>query len=312
MSYRLDPRREGDGFYIDTRKAGANLGARKLVYLNSSGRWNLADEDNLAKLPVLGLTQHAITAGSKGQVLVWGIIGDSDWSWTLGDPIYASAVAGELTQTKPSTGEYPHIQSIALPIESTLIMFNPAFKSDLLNDVVMMNDNNWDDLRFPASAIRLGGDAPATAQAYKDSLVLAFASNPNQFIYVIAQLPHAWEEGTSLVPHIHWTIPVSGAGGGAENVKWDLTYSWANIAGSFPASTPLTVTRDVQDDTLDDHLYTTIGIIDGVGKTFSSCLIISLKRDTGVASDYANAVYLVEFDIHYKQNRLGTYDENPP
>jgi len=303
---------QGTGFYIDTRRAAADLGARKIVYLDSSGKWNLADEDSLSSLPVLGITMHAITSGTKGQVLVWGIIGDGGWAWTIGNAIYASTTAGELTQTKPSTGEYPHIQSIALPIESTLIMFNPAFKSDLLNDVVMMNDNNWDDLRFPVSAIRLGGAAPATAQAYKDSLVLSFASTPNQFIYVIAQLPHAWVEGTSLVPHIHWTIPVSGAGGGAENVKWDLTYSWANIAGSFPNSSALTVTRDVQDDTLDDHLLTTLGVISGVGKTFSSCLIISLKRDTAVANDYASAAYLVEFDIHYRRGRLGTYGENPP
>lgn len=312
MSYRLDPRRAGDGFYIDTGTAAADLGARKLVYLDSNGKWDLADEDSLNNLPVLGITQHAITSGRKGQVLVWGIIGDASWAWTLGNAIYASSNAGELTQTKPSAQENPHIQSIALPIESDLIMFNPAFKSDLLNDVVMMNDNNWEDLRFPASAIRLGGAAPATEQAYKDGLVLAFASNPDQFIYVIAQLPHTWIEGTSLVPHIHWTIPVSGAGAGAENVKWDLTCSWANIDGSFPASSPLTVTRDVQNDTLDDHLFTTLGVIDGVGKTFSGCLIISLKRDVGVINDYTSSAYLVEFDIHYKQNRLGTYDENPP
>jgi len=275
MSYRLDPRMSGDGFYIDTRTAAATLGARKLVYLDSNGQWNLADEDSLNYLPVLGITRHAISSGQKGEVLIWGIIGDSSWTWTVGTAIYASQESGELTQTKPSASEYPHLQSIAIPMESTLILFNPSFKADVLNDVVMMNDNNWGDLRFPASAIRLGGAAPATHQGYKDGAVLAFASNPDQFVYIVVQLPHTWDEGTNLLPHLHWTIPVAGAGGGAENVKWDLTYSWANYDAAYPSSSSKTATVDVQNTAVDTNLYTSLGTISKSGKTFSSCILIS-------------------------------------
>ena len=312
MSYRIDPRRAGDGFYIDSRKAAADLGARKLVYLDSSGTWNLADEDSLSNLPVIGITMHAITSGTKGQVLVWGIIGDSGWAWTLGNAIYASATAGELTQTKPSAQEDPHIQSIALPIETTLIMFNPAFKSDVLNDVVMMNDNNWEDLRFPVGAIKLGAANPPDEQAYKGGVVLSFPSNANRIAYVTAQMPHGWVEGTDIVVHIHWTIPTSGAGGGAENVKFDLTHSWANLGDAFPAETPLTFTRDVQNSVVDTHLLDEWTAVSGTGKTFSSMLIFSIERDIAVANDYADKAYLVEFDIHYKRDRLGSYAENPP
>ncbi len=303
---------QGTGFYIDKRVASENLGARKLVYLNSDGQWNLADEDALTTLPVLGITQHAILSGKKGQVLVWGIIGDSPWAWTVGNAIYVSATAGELTQIKPSTQEDPHIQSVALPMEATLIMFNPAFKSDVLNDVVMMNDNNWDDLRFPVGAIKLGAANPPDEQAYKGGLVLSYPSNANRIAYVTAQMPHPWVEGSDVELHIHWVIPTSGAGGGAENVKWDFTYSWANQEAAFPAETSISVTIDVQNQVADVHTRTDMIIATGTDKTFSSVLIISIERDVSVANDYADKAYLVEFDIHYKKNRLGTYNQDPP
>ena len=311
MTYELTPRMAGTGFWTMGTAAEA-LGARKLVYLNTSGTWALADEDNLSCLPVPGITQHAILSGQRGQILVWGIIGDTSWTWTPGNAIYASSTAGELTQTKPSSQERPHIQSIALPMTTTLILFNPALKSDVLNDVVMMNDNNWDDLRFPASSIRLPGANAPTVTAYKGGQVLAFVDNADNFVYFMAQLPHTWEEGTDIDIHLHWTPQVAGGGVGAENVKWDLTHSWANEQGIFPVETAITVTRDVQDDLIDTHLVTSFATISGTGKTFSSMLILSLKRDTGVANNYGSDAFLVEIDIHYKRNRLGTYETNPP
>ena len=310
MSYRLDPRMAGDGFWM-MGTAAESLGARKLVYLNASGTWALADEDSLSCLPVLGITQHAILSGQKGQILVWGIIGDTSWTWTLGSAIYASFTAGELTQTKPSTQEDPHIQSVALPMGATLIMFNPAFKFDVLNDVVMLNNNNWDDLRFPVGAVKLGAANAPDEQAYKGGLVLSYPSNQNRIAYVTAQMPHMWVEGTDIELHIHWVIPTSGAGGGAENVKWDFTYSWANQDAAFPAETSASITVDVQNQVADIHIRTDIVTATGTGKEFSSMLIISIERDISVANDYADKAYLIELDIHYKKNRLGTYNEDP-
>jgi hypothetical protein len=311
MSYELKPRRAGDGFWM-MGTAGEDLGARSLVYLNASSEWMLADADAVATMPVIGLTIGAITSGRKGMIFFYGFIGDADWDWTLGNTIYASSTAGELTQTKPSTQEDPHIQSIAIPIEATLIMFNPALKSDLLNDVVMMNDNNWDDLRFPVGAIKIGAANPPDEQAYKGGLVLSYPSNQNRIAYVTAQMPHTWVEGTDIILHIHWVIPTSGAGGGAENVKWDTTYSWANQDEVFPAETSASVTVDVQNQVADIHTRTNLAIAVGIGREFSSMLIISIERDVGVGNDYADKAYLVEFDIHYKRNRLGTYSEDPP
>lgn len=173
------------------------------------------------------------------------------------------------------------------------------------------NLNNWEDLRFPVSAIRLGGAAPATAQAYRGGEVLSFASNVSNYVYLTAQIPHSRIEDSNIRCHIHWLIPVGGMGGGAENVKWDLTYSWANIDGSFPVQTADAVTRNVASDPANKHLYSSWKEIDGVGKEASSMMVISVKRDVTVANDYASAALLLEFDIHFKQDKLGTDVEFP-
>lgn len=302
MTYVLEYKREGSGFF-EVGTAGETLGARKLVYLDANGVWKLADADAVATFPVVGITLDAVVSGRTGGILTKGYVGDASWTWTdLGAAIYASATAGELTQTEPTAGT--PIQIVGLARKSDLMLFDTGLNQEVAN--FFTNENNWDDLRFPASSVRLGGDAPATTQAYKDGIVLAFASTPNQFIYVIAQMPHRWETGTDIEAHLHWTIPTTGSGVGAENVKWDLTYSWSNIGAAIPNSSADTVTRDVQAITADTHMLDTFGMITGTGKTKSSCLIISLKRDTAVANGYADAVYLIEFDIHFKSNRMGS------
>ena len=174
---------------------------------------------------------------------------------------------------------------------------------------IVLEDTVWEDLRTPASAIKLSGINPPTETAYKGSSVLAFPTNADKTIFFIVQMPHSWKEGSEIEFHIHWTIPVSGAGVGAENVKWDFTYSIASLGGSFPAETTETATRDVQDDTADDHLYTDVVDIDMAGESISCCILCSLTRDVAVANDYANSAYLVEVDFHYQRDSMGSKTE---
>lgn len=174
---------------------------------------------------------------------------------------------------------------------------------------IVLEDTVWDDLRFPASSVRVGSAQPASEQSYRGGIVLSFASNADNSVYFIAQMPHAWKEHSDIDLHLHWTIPTSGAGGGAENVKWDLTYSAANIGELFPVESTATVTVDVQNEVANDHLFTEIVDIDMDGMTFSNCIIFSLSRDVSVANDYAQAAYLVEADIHYEIDSLGSKEE---
>lgn len=172
-------------------------------------------------------------------------------------------------------------------------------------------DIMWDDHRFPTEALRLSGVTPPTATTYKGGTVLAFADNRDEKVTFNCQLPHGWKM-SDLDAHCHIVLPTAGGGGGVENVKFDLTYSWAYIGYDFPAETTITATRDVQNDGADTHILMDIGDIlesNAAGTAtegVSSMLICSFERDTSVTNDYTDDIYLIEIDFHIQFDALGS------
>ena len=168
----------------------------------------------------------------------------------------------------------------------------------------------YDDLRFPATSVKVTSTNPPGEQSYKGGLVLAFSDTSDNIVYFNAQFPHKRKRYTDLGPHIHIVLPTAGAGAGVENMKFDLTYSWAGVNSEFPAETTISFTEDVQTYSANTHKI--IGFPDiskdaiaGVDNV-SSMMICSLKRDTSVANNYTDDVYLLEADIHYEVDSLGS------
>lgn len=170
------------------------------------------------------------------------------------------------------------------------------------------NAISWDDLRTPAGGLRLPATNPPQEVAYQGSIVLAFEDEAvnEDIIYFMVQLPHNWKEGTNIHPHVHWT-PEDNAGG---NVRWTFTYSWANVDGTFPAQTSDTITA-AAGTTADKHLKSEFTTIVGTGKTISSMLICSLKRNSSDAGDTYTGkdARLLEFDFHYEIDSFGSFSE---
>lgn len=168
----------------------------------------------------------------------------------------------------------------------------------------------WDDLRFEAS--RQGRSGSPTLTNYRGGQVLTLANNVNQGIYFNAQTTHGRQLQSAMTAHYHYTLPVAGAGAGPENLKFDLTYSWAQgNAGAnsvWPAATTISSTIDVQNMGADQHLLAPIGdLVNPVnGENVSDMLICSLTRDTSVANNYSSSVYLLEVDFHFIQDTLGS------
>jgi len=153
MSYELTPRMEGDGFWIMGTAAEA-LGARKLVYLNISGQWVLADSDTVSTMPVIGITQHAIVSGQKGVIFLHGFIGDSSWTWTSGASIFATATPGELSQTAPTSIR----QTMGYAWNSTMMYFNPKFPENLVYWTDTSRTRYSDTGGDRADEVRAGGE----------------------------------------------------------------------------------------------------------------------------------------------------------
>lgn len=167
--------------------------------------------------------------------------------------------------------------------------------------------DQWDDLRAPATALRLPGGASDADVDPNDGTFL-FASNTTEQILSILQLPHGYKEGSNIKPHIHWAKTTSAVGG----VSWKLEYKWLNngdTAGAY--SSPIEATEaTAHDDTAEKTAIYTFGEIDGTGKGLSSIFVAKIYRDHDDADDtYGADARLYEFDIHYQIDERGSAQE---
>lgn len=112
-----------------------------LVHLNNLERWALSDADAMSSVPVVGLAADPISVGQKGRILLQGVIHNNEWNWTPGEEVYASQVAGELTQAAPKT---PAISQVVGVAESaTVLIFHPK---DATTGSVSIRVNSGDPL----------------------------------------------------------------------------------------------------------------------------------------------------------------------
>lgn len=163
----------------------------------------------------------------------------------------------------------------------------------------------WDDLRFPAQAInRSGLVAPPTWDS--TNLGWSFSGVNDQAIHIICELPHSYEEGSNLIPHIHW----ENTGTSANDVRWLLEYRWRNngeVAGAF-TSVPIVVSPGTVANTL---MTSSFGYISKANALISSIIEVKLSRTpTNVSDTNASAMILKEFDIHYPINSEGSREES--
>ena len=169
----------------------------------------------------------------------------------------------------------------------------------------------WEDLRFPVQGINPAGSAaPPTVDATTRPGTLLFASNADNHVAGVAQMPHAWKAGTEIHPHVHWCKTTSAAGG----VVWQWRYSIAWIGETFPAYSAWTSATNAVSpaDTADRHALDSFPAVDMTGKKESCVILWEIRRYTDDAADnYAAAARLLEFDIHFQVEKSGTYSEIP-
>ena len=96
------------------------------LYLAVDGHWDEADADSVATAPALGLAMETGT-GSK-EVLLWGILRNDGWNFTIGPGelslVFLSTTVGTLTQTAPS-GASEVIQAVGYALSDDVLLFNP-------------------------------------------------------------------------------------------------------------------------------------------------------------------------------------------
>lgn len=166
----------------------------------------------------------------------------------------------------------------------------------------------WDDLRVPASSVKVTGslNVPTWGSWLGDLQVLWFDEGDQ--IFFVAQLPHAWKEGSAIHPHIHWTPEANGSA--LDTAVWNLEYTIANINGTFP--TPVTITGDKHlgypdNLVINTHLMTELPVIEMEDKKLSNMLVCRLERESSEES--VDLAGLLEVDFHIQLDENGSDDE---
>lgn len=172
---------------------------------------------------------------------------------------------------------------------------------------IALYDEAWEDLRFPATGISIGGFTNAPDVQTDTGLLLFDGGTTIETVGILAQMPHGWKEGTNIKPHCHWAKTTDAAGG----VIWTFRYKWIGFNEVQPAWSGLINSTDSNTvDSTQKQIISTFGEIDASSQSISDLLLIQFARLPTDASDtYAADALLYEFDIHYQVDGFGSQDE---
>ena len=196
------------------------------------------------------------------------------------------------------------------PAASDLSVVCPSNKTLVLDKVVYddyvtpLGANNWNGASNNPTLTKLFDDGSSSQGVY------GFVFSDDDEALITIQLPHRWKEGTTIEPHIHFmcTSDVSPA----DNFGIEFEYSWADIGEDFPANSTLEtvdISTGVNTDNMHQYGEVTAAGIDGTGHTISSVLLCRIKRVAATGDNYAGGVVIMDFDIHYQIDTMGSRQE---
>lgn len=161
---------------------------------------------------------------------------------------------------------------------------------------------SFEDLAVPLTMAMQG----ATSLPHFDYTNIGYLfpqNDPAEKLYFIVQMPHAWKQGTTIYPHVHWQQAADA------NVTWKMDYKWHNIGSAIPANwTTLnlaTLVHTYESGTIHQLSKSTAGIA-GTDMNISSIMQIILYRDDNT---YTGDAMAFQFDIHYEKDGFGSNGE---
>lgn len=126
-------------------------------------------------------------------------------------------------------------------------------------------------------------------------------------------MPHNWKRGSGVRPHLHLRFPTSVAG----NSRWKLEYdkadtqtNFANAYGTYTDGGTITVAnpQNILDETLAS--FSPIPMTGLKESAVIAWRISRLANSDGLDTD-TSAIVLLEFDIHFETEKIGTKTEIP-
>lgn len=277
----------------------------------------------------MGVATHDVAQNGWVKCTWFGYVsGLNTASYTLGDILYFDTATGLMTKTPPTSGLKLGI-AVVTRVHATegMMLVRPHFYVDTstYDAIATQFDENlvyqatgdatvWEDLRVPLNATKIAGTNQPGWEAWINGLFLYwFDAATEEEVWFSVQMPHSWA-GTAIIPHVHWTPKVTADGTPAnQTVEWGLEYSWVDISGDFPASQIVYGKTSLPNDAnivANRHYMTNLTSISPTASQdgLSSMLVCRLFRNAtdGVDDTYENDAGLLEFDIHYEVDMLGS------
>lgn len=179
--------------------------------------------------------------------------------------------------------------------------------------------SQYDDLRFPLARQPAKNPADRLVQNLDNGTLVFNADSryPEEAVSMICQLQHDWEQGTPLYPHLHWIQQ------GSAEPNWLLKYKLLRNGAAVTIETDYS-NHIVLEKTANVFAYTAplvqitkFAAIDMSAVTGVSHMVhFVLFRDSTDESEEFDgadpsiiAEHAIEFDIHYKKDRLGSRQE---
>jgi len=176
----------------------------------------------------------------------------------------------------------------------------------------------WDDLRIVPGAFKFAGTADPSLVNWQPggsgATLKVYAFKKNDVVFASCQMPHSYKEGSDLHFHIHWTPKNRGSTESGKYVGWKVDYTIADVHGTFGSTTTLDLS-DACTGTNDYHEITSSVNVSGIGLHISHMIILRIYRsdtgtdDTWVGTTNATSPVLLEFDIHYQKDTIGSDEE---
>ncbi len=168
----------------------------------------------------------------------------------------------------------------------------------------------WEELVAPANAVGEGWPAPGASNV-QSGYAYAFPDGPlptdETYIHFTLQMPHSWKEGTDVIPNVRFVFNSDQVN---TNVRWRISYSWANIGDNLPVSSNIWALSDPTNNDSLKHQITKFAPISGAGKKVSSLLLCFLSRNSSDVSDnYTDTARFLSAGLLYQVDTPGSVSQ---
>lgn len=155
------------------------------------------------------------------------------------------------------------------------------------------------------AGVRTTGAGAATLVATGDFLCWSFAGGADNDLFMTLDMPHDWEIGTPLEPHIHFFAEDNTAG----DISWTLSSSRA-VSGAVFTLTGGGVFTSNRTNTvnpvLNTHVATTFDACSTSSVTVDGMCVLFRLRRNGSTDSYNKQAFVVSVGCHYRASRWGS------